>query len=136
MTSIGALHHQNGSVGVAAKADRMPACPASMTASAPAGNFSKTQNISPARKVFIHGTFSDTKRHRPVQAIGSTGAYSASQETFPTFVQGDACPGAALSTRPASAEVINPRAGITAVLSDPNSILIFHRWRKAGKVLV
>jgi hypothetical protein len=41
MTCVETSKHQNWPVGVAAKADRMPVSPASMTASAPAGSFSR-----------------------------------------------------------------------------------------------
>ncbi len=94
----------------------MPACSASMTASAPAGFFSKNFLNE---KGIEHATLSDTKRPRPVPAVGSTGPYSTSSGTFPAIGPGCAYSRAALSSQSASAGAMIHRARTTGRDTQP-----------------
>ena len=105
----------------------MPTFSASMTASAPAGSFYfPHEKGDPDNEIDAN-----TKRNRTVSAIGPTRQYSTSSGTFSAIGQGGTCLRAALSTQPASTGVTCHRVRKTAVVLDPNTILIFHGWRKA-----
>jgi hypothetical protein len=81
----------------------MPVFLASMTANTPADSF-YFLNEKGSRDNEI---YADTWSPGAIRTPGPTRQYSASSETFPTIVQGDACPRASVSARAAPAEVID-----------------------------
>ena len=127
MTPIAASCHQNRPAGVVRK-DRSYANVFGIgDRQNPGGLFySLYEKGSPDNE-----THTDTERHRTVSAIGPTRQYSTSPGTFSAIGQGCAYLRAPVSTQPASTGVTNHCARITAVVLDPNNILIFHHCREA-----
>ena len=109
----------------------MPMFSASMTASAPAGFFSKNFLHE---KGIEHATLSDTKRPWTVPAIGSTGPYSTRPRTFSTIHQRCAYSRAAVSPQSAPVDVMSHRDKPTKGMYHANSNSLFpgNRLRYAG----
>ena len=130
MTPIAASCHQNRPAGVVRK-DRSYANVFGIGDRQNPGGLLFSKNLLHEKGSPDNEIHADTERNRTVPAIGPTRQYSTGPGTFSAIGQGCACLRAAVSTQPASTGVTNHCARITAVVLDPNNILIFHHCREA-----